>query len=199
MKKNRIMIEEARKDCPYLDTVNRQVLNFDLEKFCSISLSNLNVYACLVCGKYFQGRSKKSYAYTHSLKADHHVYHNLQTEKFYCLPDGYEIHDSSLDDISSVLNPRFSSDQVDQLDTDSQWQWARALDGSNYFPGMVGLNNINKVTDFVNVSIQSLTRVIPLRISSSSLKIMRILNPPLFNDLESLHGRFGMLETLKGR
>lgn len=39
----------------YLDTVNRQMLDFDFEKLCSVSLSNLNVYACLVCGKYFQG------------------------------------------------------------------------------------------------------------------------------------------------
>jgi U4/U6.U5 tri-snRNP-associated protein 2 len=43
--------------CPYLDTVNRHMLDFDFEKLCSVSLSNLNVYACLVCGKYFQGIS----------------------------------------------------------------------------------------------------------------------------------------------
>lgn len=30
------------------------VLDFDFEKLCSISLSHLNVYACMVCGKYFQ-------------------------------------------------------------------------------------------------------------------------------------------------
>jgi hypothetical protein len=47
------------------------VLDFDFEKFCSISLSNLNVYACLVYGKYFQGRGLKSHAYTHSLEAGH--------------------------------------------------------------------------------------------------------------------------------
>ena len=40
--------------CPYLDTIDRAVLDFDFEKLCSISLSNNNVYACLVCGKYFQ-------------------------------------------------------------------------------------------------------------------------------------------------
>ncbi|PKI79430.1 hypothetical protein CRG98_000177 [Punica granatum] len=128
---------ETRRDCPYLDTVNRQVLDFDFEKFCSVSLSNLNVYACLVCGKYYQGRGKKSHAYTHSLEAGHHVYINLQTEKVYCLPDGYEINDPSLDDIRHVLNPRFTREQV-------------------------GLNNI-KETDFVNVTIQSLMRVTPLR------------------------------------
>ena len=84
-----------------------QVLDFDFEKFCSISLTNLNVYACLVCGKYYQGRGHKSHAYTHSLEAGHHVYINLKTEKVYCLPDGYEINDPSLDDIRHVLNPRF--------------------------------------------------------------------------------------------
>ncbi|XP_028777256.1 U4/U6.U5 tri-snRNP-associated protein 2 [Neltuma alba] len=151
---------EVRRDCPYLDTVNRQVLDFDFEKFCSVSLSNLNVYACLVCGKYYQGRGKKSHAYTHSLEAGHHVYINLRTEKVYCLPDGYEINDPSLDDIRHVLNPRFTREQVEQLDKNKQW--SRALDGSDYLPGMVGLNNI-KETDFVNVTIQSLMRVTPLR------------------------------------
>ncbi|KAL8096943.1 hypothetical protein AgCh_030140 [Apium graveolens] len=151
---------ELRRDCPYLDTINRQVLDFDFERFCSVSLSNLNVYACLVCGKYFQGRGQKSHAYTHSLEAGHHVYINMQTEKVYCLPDGYEINDPSLEDIRHVLNPRFSREQVDQLDKNRQW--SRALDGSDYLPGMVGLNNI-KETDFVNVTIQSLMRVTPLR------------------------------------
>ena len=33
----------------------RSVLDFDFEKLCSVSLSHLNVYACMVCGKYFQG------------------------------------------------------------------------------------------------------------------------------------------------
>ena len=63
----------------YLDTVNRAALDFDFEKVCSISLSNLNVYGCLVCGKYFQGRSKKSPAYAHSISDDHHVFINLES------------------------------------------------------------------------------------------------------------------------
>ena len=67
-------------ECPYLDTIARQVqasmtasiwwklkgarwcfdilcmqnLDFDFEKCCVVSLSPINVYACLVCGKYFQ-------------------------------------------------------------------------------------------------------------------------------------------------
>ncbi|KAL5769247.1 hypothetical protein ACOSP7_015807 [Xanthoceras sorbifolium] len=156
----RSRLVEVRRDCPYLDTVNRQVLDFDFEKFCSVSLSNLNVYACLVCGKYYQGRGQRSHAYTHSLEAGHHVYINLRTEKVYCLPDGYEISDTSLDDIRHVLNPRFTKEQVEQIDKNKMW--SRTLDGSDYLPGMVGLNNI-KETDFVNVTIQSLMRVTPLR------------------------------------
>ena len=31
-----------------------QNLDFDFEKCCSVTLSPVNVYVCLVCGKYFQ-------------------------------------------------------------------------------------------------------------------------------------------------
>ena len=37
-----------------------QNLDFDFEKCCSVSLSPVNVYACLVCGKYFQVCSEQS-------------------------------------------------------------------------------------------------------------------------------------------
>ncbi|GAQ87822.1 Spindle pole body protein - Sad1p [Klebsormidium nitens] len=151
---------ELRRECPYLATVNRQVLDFDFEKFCSVSLSNLNVYGCLVCGKYFQGRGRTSHAYVHSLEQDHHVFVNLHTEKVYCLPDGYEVLDPSLEDIKSVLNPRFTKDHVAHLDSNKQW--SRALDGSEYMPGMVGLNNISE-TDSINVVIQSLLRATAVR------------------------------------
>lgn len=94
------------------------MLDFDFEKLCSVSLSRINVYACLVCGKYFQGdinicvydcifelvpieliillvisagRGTNTHAYTHSVAESHHVFLNLQTLKFYCLPDNYEI------------------------------------------------------------------------------------------------------------
>ncbi|KAM0844508.1 hypothetical protein ACQ4PT_056997 [Festuca glaucescens] len=120
-----------------------QVLDFDFEKFCSFSLSNLNVYACLVCGKYYQGRGLKSHAYTHSLEASHHVFVNLQTEKVYCLPDGYEINDSSLEDIRHVLNPRFAREQI--LNLDKNKQWSRALDGSNYLSGMGELEVVKEI------------------------------------------------------
>lgn len=57
----------------------------------------VTVYACLVCGKYFQGRGNNTHAYTHSVGESHHVFLNLLSLRFYCLPDNYEIIDSSLD------------------------------------------------------------------------------------------------------
>lgn len=148
------------RNCPYLDTINRNVLDFDFEKLCSVSLSRINVYACLICGKYFQGRGTNTHAYTHSVQVSHHVFLNLQTLRFYCLPDNYEIVDSSLDDITYVLRPTFTPHEISRLDRNERL--SRAYDGTTYLPGIVGLNNI-KANDFCNVVLQALSHVPPLR------------------------------------
>ncbi|KAJ3290079.1 hypothetical protein HK104_007021 [Borealophlyctis nickersoniae] len=144
----------------WLDTVNRYMLDFDFEKLCSVSLSNLNVYACLVCGKYYQGRGKSSHAYFHSLHEDHHVFINLHSLKVYILPDGYEVTDASLSDIQYVLQPTFTPEQVKALDKDNPY--AYDLNNKRYLPGFVGLNNI-KANDYVNVTVQALAHIQPLR------------------------------------
>ncbi len=51
------------------------------------------------------GRGFKSHAYTHSVQDGHHVFLNLETHKFYCLPDNYEIIDQSLEDIVVSVYP----------------------------------------------------------------------------------------------
>lgn len=53
-------VKRARRTCPYLGTINKHMLDFDFEKVCSICLSNQHVYACLVCGRYFQGKWNKA-------------------------------------------------------------------------------------------------------------------------------------------
>lgn len=103
------------KLCPYLDTINRKLLDFDFEKLCSVSLSNLNVYACLVCGKYYQGRGKNSHAYMHSLEQDHRVFINLQTEKIYCLPDGYQVGEPSVPQCDVALLSHTSQPRLNVL------------------------------------------------------------------------------------
>jgi len=151
---------EMSRHCPYLDTIDRSVLDFDFEKLCSISLSRINVYACLVCGKYFQGRGNNTHAYTHSVSDGHRVYLNLDTKKFYCLPDNYEVIDAALNDILYVLNPTFSEELIKRLETSTRE--SRAYDGTKYVPGVVGLNNI-KSNDYCNVILQALSHVEMLR------------------------------------
>ncbi|PRW59503.1 U4 tri-snRNP-associated 2-like [Chlorella sorokiniana] len=156
------MSKSLRKgiECPYLDTISRQNLDFDFEKCCSVSLSGHNVYACLVCGKYFQGRGPNTQAYTHALEAGHHMFMKVEDGRVYCLPDMYEVQDRSLADIQYVLNPTFTPEEVAKLD--SSVSWARALDGTEYMPGLVGLNNM-KQNDYANVVVQALIRIHPIR------------------------------------
>ena len=144
----------------YLDTIDRKVLDFDFEKLCSVTLSNINVYACLVCGKYFQGRGPKSQAYFHSLDVDHHVYINMQTRKIYVLPEGYEVTSKTLDDIKFVVDPRLPRDEVLRLDKEPKLAWD--LSNKQYIPGFIGMNNI-KANDYFNVVIHALAHVAPLR------------------------------------
>ena len=124
---------EGYKDL-YLDTIKRSVLDFDFEKLCSISLSNINVYACLVCGKYFQGRGPKSHAYFHALEVSHHVYVNMETKGVYVLPEGYEVKSQSLDDIKFQVDPHLPKGEVLRIDRTAVD--ARDLEGREYRPGM---------------------------------------------------------------
>ncbi|KAF2168904.1 hypothetical protein M409DRAFT_65260 [Zasmidium cellare ATCC 36951] len=144
----------------YLDTISRPRLDFDFEKLCSVTLSNINVYACLVCGKYYSGRGPKTPAYFHALEENHHVYINMETKKVYVLPEGYEVKNKSLDDIKVVVDPRFTSEEVKALDREPKPAWD--LLGKKYIPGFVGLNNI-KANDYLNVVVQALSHVTPLR------------------------------------
>lgn len=144
----------------YLDTIDRKVLDFDFEKLCSVTLSNINVYACLVCGKYYQGRGPKSQAYFHALEEGHHVYVNMETKKVYVLPEGYEVKSKSLEDIKFVVDPRMNKQEVARLDKEPKVSWD--LSNREYIPGFVGMNNI-KANDYFNAVIQALAHVVPLR------------------------------------
>lgn len=149
-----------RRKCPYLDTVSRQKLDFDQQKICSITLTNMNVYACLVCGKFFQGRGKATPAYTHSVQQGHFVFMNLQDTAAYCLPDSYEIVDAALNDVKRCLAPVYRRDDI--LELSSNTSLARDVYGVSYLPGFVGLNNL-KCTDYLNVILHALSHVRPLR------------------------------------
>merc|ERR1719379_1950990 len=146
--------------CPYLDTISRNLIDFDFEKYCSTSMSPINVYACLVCGKYYQGRGKNTYVYLHCLEYSHHIFMNLNDGKVWCLPDGYEVEDCSLDDIRSLLKPTFTAKEIASLDLKPKW--SKTIEGIEYMQGLVGLNNMGE-NDYINVVIQILARTCSFR------------------------------------
>ncbi|KAI9185358.1 hypothetical protein LWI28_006494 [Acer negundo] len=141
-------------------------------------------------------RPTRSQAYTHSLEAEHHVFINLETEKFYCITEGYKIEDPSLYDIRNVFNPRFSKEEIQQIDKNNLW--SRALDGSNYIPGMVGLNNINLETDFINIAIQSLMRVTRLRDFFLILENYQLFKSPIVHRFGELTRKIWHARNYKG-
>lgn len=149
----------STSSCPYLSTINRRLLDFDFEKACSVSLSKTNVYACLVCGRFFTGRGPSTHAYTHALQVGHCMFMRLDSGRVFCLPDNYEVHDASLQDIRHVLNPTFSKEEIASMDARG---WSRDLDGKEYMPGLVGLNNM-KANDYANVVLQAILRIDPIR------------------------------------
>ena len=189
----------AGYDDLYLDTIDRTVLDFDFEKLCSVTLSNINVYACLVCGRYFQGRGPKSHAYFHALDEDHHVFINMRTQKVYVLPEGYEVKNKTLDDIKYVSDPRYTKKEVMELDKVERTSWTYG-GHKEYTPGFVGMNNI-KENDYVNVIVQALSHVPPLRnyllledvssrselVQRTSILFRKIWNPRAFRAHVSPH------------
>ena len=181
-------ITTTTTSCPYLDTIQRSFLDFDLEPpTCSVTLQTgpHNIYACLVCGKHFAGRGPQTPAYIHAVEESHYCFVHLsqqqqqqqqqQAIKFYCLPDNYEIIDASLQDIRAALHPTFSENDIAALDQTTTTTTtstsaagaaaaatSRDLFGRPYLPGFVGMSNL-QTTDCINAVVQALAHVPPLR------------------------------------
>jgi len=165
-----------------MKTINRFLLDFDFEKICSETLTNLNVYACLLCGKYFNGRGSGTPAYIHSMEQDHHVFMNLSDGRVYCLPDNYEVDDvnNSLNDIRKNLNPTYTRSDIDSLPST-----AISLTGTPFMPGAVGLNPIRD-NSYLNAVIHVLASLPQVRDGF-------LLSPPQKTASSKLHASFGEL------
>lgn len=199
------------ESCPFLDSINRRVLDFDFEKVCSTTMTNHNVYCCLVCGVYYNGRAMGSPAYYHALHENHRVFIHLGNSRIYCLPEGYEVHEKSLGDIQHNLHPKFTKQEIANID--HLTEYSHALDGNDYLPGVIGLNNLSG-TDAINSVMQSIMRVVPLRnyfieetnLSSSSLLlstfgelIRKYFNPRNFKGHVSPHEILQVISILSNK
>ncbi|CRJ87012.1 hypothetical protein BN1723_000219, partial [Verticillium longisporum] len=122
----------------------------------------------------------------------------MQTQNVYVLPEGYEVKSKSLDDIKYVSDPRYTKQEVMELDRRAQPAWTLA--GKEYAPGFVGMNNL-KENDYLNVILQALSHVVPLRnyflledfssrselAKRTSILVRKIWNPRAFKAHVSPH------------
>ncbi|CAI5757492.1 unnamed protein product [Candida verbasci] len=150
--------KKQKRDNDITSDIDRSVLNFDLEKICSVKLTSNNIYCCLKCGKFFEGRSNSSPAYNHFIQTFHSKYLNLTTKKFYTLPEKNEIETTiGLQDIIENLEPRYKKEDIETLPRISF-----DLNDKKYMVGYVGLHNVNN-SDYLNVIIQMFAHVKPIR------------------------------------
>ena len=141
MNEQKAKMTKMSTDCPFLSTIKRHMLDFDHEKSCSITASSVNIYCCLVCGVFYQGRGRDTHAYKHSLEQGHYLFINLNDLRVYCLPENYEVIDKSLDDIRVVvvltqfnLRPSFTFEEVKKID--SQLAFCKSLEGRKFIQGI---------------------------------------------------------------
>ncbi|CAH2354586.1 pre-mRNA-splicing factor Sad1p [[Candida] railenensis] len=175
----------------YLETVNVNDLNFDYDKICSVTLSDVNVYCCLCCGKYFQGRSKQSPAYLHSVNNDHHVFINMESLKVFILPENKEIciveNGSSsnsgikvIDNIRYAIDPKYTLKDLKHPQTVSV-----TADGKRYSTGFIGLNSYTK-NNLINVVFQILSHI-------PAVRDYYLLEKEKENGNSELSKRFGLI------
>lgn len=136
--------------------MNLSLLDFDQEAVCSVTLATgKNIYCCLECGRYFQGRQIGTPAYEHSISTFHSEFLNLSTGLAYSLPAGDELKKEKEDqNLLSVLrenlNPqRYEFDLAAMQD----------LQGRPYIRGLVPILSTN---DAVAALVMLLARIQPV-------------------------------------
>lgn len=150
----------------YLKMINLKKLNFDIEKICSVKLSPINVYCCLTCGKYFQGRNDRSPAFLHSVDDDHHIFVKLDTQMFYILPENIVLFEDLLTspalirNIRQAINPQFDIQDLQSLPLKS----VDLIGGKQYMPGYIGFSTTTtSKIDHITCIIIAIAHVIPIR------------------------------------
>ncbi|AGO13873.1 AaceriAGR007Cp [[Ashbya] aceris (nom. inval.)] len=181
-----------------LQTIEKKRLDFYSEKVCSVTLSTIDVYSCLTCGKYLQGRNEGSPAFKHSIEVSHRLFMHMRTLKTYILPENRQLRNAEvLDQIKYGFRPTYESRQVANFP-----QECKDLNGQPYLNGFIGLHNISN-NDSSNVILLMLAHIKPLRdllllnddlldkadqfVNKLTLLIRQIWSPRLFRRHVSPH------------
>lgn len=150
--------------------INLQKLDFDLPAQCSVNHSTNDVYGCLQCGKYFQGRSQQSPAFQHSIisrteNLPHNLFVNLETRKFYWLPGNTKVDIEGirlLTRLQHCIKPSFSKDVIKTFPLLCH----DIIDKEEYINGFIGINGNNHSslkTDHISVILLLIAHINPIR------------------------------------
>ncbi|KAH3902995.1 uncharacterized protein SCODWIG_01539 [Saccharomycodes ludwigii] len=140
-------------------------LAFDNEPICSVTLSNLNIYCCLTCGKYFRGKNFESPAYQHALQNFNHKLFvkmcndtdNYNTvHQFITLPD-MELIDASKSKLLTIIQNNINPKAI-TINTIENKECFDFINKKKYITGCVPLTN-EQGMDHVNVIIQLLSQL----------------------------------------
>ncbi|ORY87617.1 hypothetical protein BCR37DRAFT_375478 [Protomyces lactucae-debilis] len=169
----------------YLETVHRELLEPDAARLCSVTLADTNVYACLSCGEYLQGRGKATPAYAHSLDTDHRLFLRTTDSVIYVLPEGSLCKSLLLHDIKQAYNPFYSQTDLNGLDT---LELHETRPGIYHGPGLIPIHKLGR-DGALNAIFHALSHVRILR-----SKLLQLPNdrdyyaglPPLLQELSLL-------------
>ncbi|CCH59869.1 hypothetical protein TBLA_0C00530 [Henningerozyma blattae CBS 6284] len=152
---------KSQPNLSMLDTINIKLLDFDFDKVCCISSSSINVYCCLTCGKYLQGRLENTPAFIHSLNFNHRLFINFQTLKIYILPDNTLFHDegtiSVINEIRHLISPTFEEEEISTFP-----KRCLSLNKKEYLTGFVNLNSTSD-TSYITTIVLAFAHITPIR------------------------------------
>ena len=120
--------------------VHREILRFDDELRCCVTLSHEHLYVCLTCGKCFSSGGRNSPLVQHFMKEFHTLALRMSDLKPVLLPDVIELKNTSpLKDVIFTAKPLYDSDAVqkmeEKLKSDSTGFYA--LESRGHAPGRI--------------------------------------------------------------
>lgn len=175
-KSKRIKTQHAYDIVELKRNINLQKLDFELPVCCSINLSTNNIYCCLQCGNFFQGRSQHSPAFQHSITSrtnttQHNLFVNLQTTEFFWLPQNIKVNLDEIDNdslkalliqLKCCIKPTFNNDLIKKI----PYSCYTLIDKDKYITGFIGINqshSSNLSIRHINVILLLLAHIKPIR------------------------------------
>lgn len=149
--------------------MDRKRLDFDFERICSVTMERSDLYICLTCGKYLKGRSTNTPAHNHSQQFEHSLYMDLESLKFFILPENEEFYHQDLEDVRYAARPTYSNEQIEALDLKSFDSSPADLHGRHFTRGFLGINNATSTnsnatnSDFITVCLHSIFHIKEIR------------------------------------